>query len=46
MEDHALKPPYSNTGAERTKKERLQATVDWVSVTFNVTNFMKFLPRF
>lgn len=39
MEDYALKPPYSNTGAERTKKERLQATVDWVSVTFTCDKF-------
>lgn len=39
MEDHALKPPYSNTGAERTKKERLHATVDWVSVTFTCDKF-------
>jgi phage replication initiation protein len=33
--DHgAVKPPFSNTGAERTKQTGLKARCDWVSVTF------------
>jgi len=31
----AVKPPFSNTGAELTNRNGLKARIDWVSVTFH-----------
>ncbi len=34
----AVKPPYSNTGAQNTSRPNLNACVDWVSATFKTVN--------